>query len=211
MNHLKTNEEYKYFKARKKSKIKGDPYYDPTGYGGYKSSDPNIKDPEEPFFNRNKPAYIKGKRDEKEKIASAKFSKWYDERSEKDLEEANEKYGHILDGTPYVIKSVFPADYERSKSYNIYHKNSRSGNHYSFVIRENYWDPEKEAELIIDDTTYNQYDNETEGERVRLKMPSTKDAFIWIAKNYKNPLNKKSIDSKYASDIPAFDNYKFKR
>jgi len=193
MNHIKTNEEYRYFKARDRSDI--DKYNDK----------PNVKDPDEPFLNKNKPAYFQKKKSDEDKIASAKFSEWYDKVSKEELEEAVKEYGHILDGTPYHIKYISPGDYESRKSYNILHKNNRSGNHISFTIIENYWDPEKEAELIVDDSDYNQYDNETEGERKRFNVPSTKAAFQWIAKNYKNPLGKKPVDSKYAADTSTFD------
>ena len=53
-SHVKTNEEYKIFKGRKKSMIAD---WDVT------DSPDNKRDPKEPFLNRNKPAYLSKKRD----------------------------------------------------------------------------------------------------------------------------------------------------
>lgn len=55
MEHLKTNEEYKLFKGRKKSMIAD---WDIT------DAPENKRDWKEPFFNRNKPEYLRKKRDE---------------------------------------------------------------------------------------------------------------------------------------------------
>lgn len=55
MKHIKTNEEYRFFKGRKKSWVPNTDYF---------SSDTpnNVKDPNEPFLNKNKPKYLKTKR-----------------------------------------------------------------------------------------------------------------------------------------------------
>lgn len=52
---MKQNEEYRFFKGRKKSSIPNMDYF--------KSDTPdNVKDPNEPFLNKNKPEYLKIKR-----------------------------------------------------------------------------------------------------------------------------------------------------
>lgn len=54
MKHFKTNEEYRYFKGRKKSKLSDWDNQAPI----------NKRDWDEPFFNKNKRAYLTKKRDE---------------------------------------------------------------------------------------------------------------------------------------------------
>ena len=115
-------------------------------------------------------------------------------------DEIKEKYGYLLDDSPFEISYGIPSDDESKSSIFVVHENDRADengvgpNKYkynSFYIIENYYDSNDTCEIVIHRP--NHYNN------VRFFLENTNKAFKWIAKH--------GIDGKITNKIQTYNLY----